>query len=311
MNFQSKGRCLFILLVLILLLAPSLISNVKAQDGTGSSGLVVKPDSGPAGTKVEVAFKVDSAFSYMYRNEIFQLVWDIGGWNKDNPADWYTVKQSNWNVIGNAKFDFSGQLTGTAIIPATSNNQIGDHVIYAISEKFKTPDSAPLNFWWGWFEINTATIVATPTPSPRALSTPHPTINFQTPTPTPSPPDMITLTIEKTNGVDIAVQDTLISYPYEVQWPYGTNVKLQAEITDENHYEFHEWDWSTSTGSSSSLHSTIIITLTDNTIASADVHEKNSIPGFPLESIAIGLILALGLVYIAKKKSADKLLSTK
>ena len=68
----------------------------------------------------------------MYRDKNFTLVWDIGGWNEDNPAVWSAIQNTaQWEKIGSAIWDASGHLTGTADIP--NRGEVGHHVIYAIS----------------------------------------------------------------------------------------------------------------------------------------------------------------------------------
>ena len=44
---------------------------------------------------------------------------------------------------------------------------------------------------------------------------------------------------------------------------------------------------------------------------SASTFDGSSIPGFPLESIVIGLLLAIGIIYITKKKSSASLPTSK
>jgi hypothetical protein len=288
--------------LLVLLFFSCVVCSVSAQTGTGAVGLTISPTSGPAGTTISFSFTVDSQVAYLYRNEEFKIVWDIGGWHGDQPADWNTVMKSVWNIIGTATFDSSGRLSGNVVIPIASNNsQIGDHVIYAISPK--TVDGMPLNFWWGWFDITSTVATTTPTPTPSP--TISPTQDTQ-PTPT-TPSGNFTLRISSEEPVSVKIDDQSIVNvnlydPFITSYAEGTQVKLFAfDYSGTDTLKIAGWEISSSHDKYNEQSDTVIVTMKDNLTAKV-LFDSTFIPGFPFESIFIGFLLAMGLLYLAKKK---------
>jgi hypothetical protein len=306
MILQIKLPHFFVLALMFLTLVAIIPTVTQAQDGSGSAGLVINPTSGPAGTTISFSFTVSSANAYIYRGEEFKIVWDIGGWHGDQPVDWNTVMNSAWNIIGTATFDNSGRLSGNVVIPVAANSsQIGDHVIYAISPK--TKEGTPLNFWWGWFDITSTIAIATPTPTPSP--TPTPTQDTQPTQTTPS--GNFTLTIISDEPVSVKINDQSIVniYPYDLDlirtiYIEGTQVKLFAfNYSGTDTLRIAGWEISSSNDKYSEQSDTVIVTMNDNLTAKV-LFDSTFIPGFPFESIFIGLLLAMGLLYLTKKKLA-------
>ena len=291
-----------LLVLLILLSTSSSLFFVKAQTGTGSYGLLINPTSGPAGTEITFSYQVDRAAAYLYRGETFQIVWDIGGWNGDQPADWNTVQKLTWKIIGSATFNSSGHLSGTAITPTEASNQIGDHVVYAVSPKIA--EGTTMNFWWGFFEITSGG------PSSSQSST------FPSLAPSDAPaehPDMVTLKINgpmgtRSNDFAILVQNELVSLPFSWSWPYGTTVVVEAIYQGDDSYAFDHWAWTSwITGGQvehSSTSKIIYLNMTENISArpvEISTRRGDDIPGFPIESIGFGLLIGLTSIYLFKK----------
>jgi hypothetical protein len=303
-----KKIYIFFLIATIILLAPFLIFKVYAQDGTGYAGLVLNPHKGHGGETIQVNIDLntwvsinnDRATPNLYSKKTFTLVWDIGGWTNNEIAALPDVimKTSQWERIGSATFDSNGHLTGTATIP--NRNEIGDHLLYALNEDGILQGST-MDYWWGFYEILPETTVVTPLP---------------TPIPTPiltSHPANCTLTVNWADDFIVYVQGHVVSgqqnnNSFSATYPWGTSVHLLGSYDGtSDQVEWEGWSIFDSTGRHAGLGPNDIDLVMNGDI-SAEPKLKNvgsgtGIPGFPVESILIGLLLALGLLYATKNKS--------
>jgi hypothetical protein len=303
----QKKKYIFFLITTIILLAPFLIFKVNAQDGTGYAGLVLSPHKGHDGDTVQISLDLntwasinnDRATPNLYSKKTFTLVWDIGGWtnNEISALPDVIMKTSQWERIGSATFDSNGHLTGTATIP--NRNEVGDHLLYAINEDGLQQGST-MDYWWGFFEI-----------LPGIISANTPT---STPTPTSSPiithPDQCQLKVSWDNGRgNVSIDGTNRYPPFNAMYPYGTTVTING-TPDETHFGV-TITISDSSGTHSNSGSTATINMDNDKSVSVTFGEQpqgfEGIPGFPIESIIIGLLLALTLLYITKKKTTVNL----
>jgi hypothetical protein len=320
---QAIKTQVFTSLLVIILTAPLLFSTASAQAGTGYWGLDLNPSKGVGGTQVEVSLNIatwtaqngDKASVYLYKGTNFTLVWDIGGWdNSGMPASYNTIEKTLlWKIIGTANIDNNGLLKGTVTIPAEASGQIGEHVIYAIWDQGL---GSTKNFWWGFFEILPGGAVTSLSPSPSA------------PSPSPSShPEYCTLIVNWTKddfevyvdgewvGRNNAMGERNDSYSNTYRW--GTIVHLSASYDgNDDSLDWGGWSIVDSKGRHEAPGPEDIDLLMDED-KSAEPKTQNSgsapfgIPGFPFESIAIGFLLALGLLFMVRKKSRDKLLVPK
>jgi hypothetical protein len=313
MMIRSIKFGLLIFLSLSLLIAPSAL-NVKAQ-GMGTYIKMLNPTSGPAGTTIQLNLDVRSFInengglgnlqdSY---GTTYKIGWDIGGWPTNSGAGLDEVRKTNWTVLGTAQLDRNGILKTTITVP--NNAQVGDdHYIYAIPPK---TDSG-FYYWWGFFEVTSGS--AASSPETTSSPTPTPIVSPDT-SPTPHPINC-TMTVKwdeaefhiEIQGIAPPSSNSLLhnSREYSATFPWGTTVSLYANHTGDNANVFDGWDWTDSNGHHAQADQTVYIDLTSDVTAEPKI-KGSSIPGFPIESIAIGLFLALGMLYIAKKRSKVKL----
>jgi len=298
LSLTNKRSIIICSVLTFLIIVPFSILGVEALYG-GGVGLNLNPSSGVTGTVVQVSLDIPSWLKTQstyespssYYNTEFSLFWDIGGWGYiPVPVELQNLAKTSI-PIGTAQVDSKGFLTGKVTIPSSD---VGDeHVIFAVP---KNPDAMEtLSHFWGFFHVTGTGTASSPT------STPTPT-----PTPTPSPsshPDYCTLTVRKNGDFAIQIQDVnFLNDSYSVEWPYGTTIKLHATYQGSSNNEFGEWEWVDSNGKHSQPTNTVYIELTSNTEAYPKTKPHFDIPGFPLESILIGLSLAIGLLYMSKRK---------
>jgi hypothetical protein len=160
MFFSSRIEKSFLLGLMIVLLATSLVVKVSAQGG-GGAGLVF--DSGGAvvedvvvGQTVGVSLDIaqylqdrglDAAYVDLYKGLSYALVWDLGG-PTARPPDLDTVRTATWDVLGYAHIDANGKLTGVIVIPNASE---GEHWVTAVY--YLQGSDAAYTYWWGWVSV--------------------------------------------------------------------------------------------------------------------------------------------------------------
>jgi hypothetical protein len=303
--FNPKKSHLFIFLLIFLLIAPFSVLNVNAQFGTGYSGLVLSPDEGHGGESVQVSLDIntwvsvqgDRATPKLYNDKTFILVWDIGGWtnNEISALPDVIMKTSQWERIGSAKCDSNGHITGTATIP--NRNEVGDHLLYAINEEGLLQGST-LDYWWGFFEILSGGSIATIKPTP-------------TPSPTPNHPAQCQLTVKwmGDRGTVLIDGSKPSTNPFVATYDYGSKVNLEAVAANTNDVvTIREYNPAKAQYIREIFGPTATITIDiDKEVNVTFSDQPEGVPGFPVESIMIGLILALGLLYLTKKKSSINL----
>jgi hypothetical protein len=287
-----------------LIIAPFTILKVEAILG-GGIGLALNPSNGVTGTIVQVSLDIPSWLKNQgtyespsqYYNTAFSLFWDIGGWGYiPVPAELQNLAKTK-NPIGTAQVDSNGLLTGKITIPPSD---VGDeHVIFAIP---KNPDSMEtLSHFWGFFHVTGTGTAQSPTSTP----TPTPTQDTQPTQTTPS--GNFTLTIISDEPVLVKIDDQRIvnvgyMNPIFLSYAEGTQVKLFAfNYSGTDTLKITGWEITSSNDKYSEQSDTVIVTINDNLNAKV-LYDSTFIPGFPFESILIGLFTAIGLLYLTKKK---------
>jgi hypothetical protein len=294
MILKSKRLLLSFILLSMLFVAP-FIYKVNAQGGGGAvRGEMLNPTDGPRGTTVTVNFNITNYIALHgstgnpqnIPGMEYRIGWDIGGYPKNAAATLDEVRSPGWTVLGKTQVDSFGNIATTVTIPTEA--QVGDnHFIYAIP-----PDSdleSNVYYWSDTFHI-------TEGPAVSPLSTP-----------TPSPhPNKCTLTVnwEKDYFTVKILEDTKSGESYSAEYPWGTTVSLYAifDSSADTSVVFDGWEWTDSSGTHGKSDSTVYIDMNSDVTATPKVR-SSGIPGFPFESIAIGLFLSLGLLYMTKKKS--------
>jgi hypothetical protein len=132
------------------------------------------------------------------------------------------------------------------------------------------------------------------------------------PAPTPHP-SFCNLTVNwADSGFIVEVNRAGFPNHYSASFPWGTTVTISAIYSGNGNHEFYGWETVDSTGTFfTNSTSALTVTMDRDKAVEPKLRDTTaaptSIPGFPVESIIIGLLLAFGLLYIAKRKASANL----